>query len=331
MRLNGARRAVAALAVLLAACVSEPVSVAPPTRRSVPTLNAPAGLPVADLERSYRERAPALSRDGRWAEARALWEVLVLLQPDSADYRAQLEQTQKRIGEAVAERLKAAEKARQAGELDRATLRYLRVLSVDPQNVAAARALREMEAERVKRAYLARPPRVAIASRAAAERNDSRNAVAPSASDLGELELGVALSRQGDYAGSVQSLEKYLRAHPRDEHARGDLADAYHQLGLASLRQGRREEAFTYLEKAQHLGPSDPAELSKTLRTVRQALGEEYYRLGLQAFASSIDKAIALWERSVYYDPSQTQAQVRLQQARRAQATLRSIEQNTKN
>ncbi len=330
MRPNGAKRAVAALAVLLAACVSAPVS-EPPTRPSGPTLGAPAGSPLAELERSYRERALALSREGRLSEAQSLWEVLVLLQPESADYRAQLEQTQRRIADAVAERLKAAEKARQAGDLEQATMRYLRVLSVDPQNVAAARALRELDAGRVKRAYLSRPPRVAVASRPPAGRNDSRSAVAPSASELGELELGVGLSRQGDYAGSVQSLEKYLQSHPRDDHARGDLADAYYQLGLASLRLGRKEEAFGYLEKAQRLGPTDPAEAAKTLRAVRQALGEEYYRLGLQAFASNLDKAIALWERSVYYDPDQTQAQVRLQQARRAQATMRSIDQNTKN
>ena len=136
------------------------------------------------------------------------------------------------------------------------------------------------------------------------------------------------LFKQGDHAGSAQSLEKYLQKYPKDETARAYLADAYQQLGLAALKGGRKESALGYLEKAQRLGYSDPAELANAIRSLRGALGDEYYRLGVQAFSSSIDKAIMLWERSLYFDPGQTQAQVRLQQARRAQETLRSVDRN---
>ena len=329
MRAKGARQITAALTTLLAACASVPTS----ERRELPTIAAQiqptASLPA--VERSYRERAAALSREGRWAEARPLWEVLLLVQPDSAEYRQQLDLAQTRISEISAERLKAADKARQGGDIDRATLEYLRVLSVDPLNPAAPRALREMEAERVKRAYLSRPPRVTVASGSPAERNTARNTAAPSANDIGDLELGVMLLRQGDHAGSAQNLERYLQKHPRDEAARGYLADSYHQMALVSLEKGRKEEALGYLEKAQRLGYPDPAELTKAIRSLRQELGDEYYRLGVQAFASSIDKAISLWERSLSYDPGQAQAQIRLQQARRAQETMRSIDKNGKN
>jgi tetratricopeptide (TPR) repeat protein len=324
---NGVRWEITLLAALLAACAGTPTAELPTPQTFSPI---PPTARLADFESSYSERAVALSREGRWAEALPLWEILVLLRPDSQDYRAQLERTQEQIGQVVAERLKAADKTRHAGDLERATLQYLRVLSVDPQNADAARALREIEAERVKRAYLLKP-RV-LANRSSAERNGARNSVAQPANDpAGELEIGVVQFRQGDYAGSVQTLEKYFRAHPRDDNARSYLADAYQQVGLASLREGRKEEALGQLEKAQQLGPSDPAEVSKAVRSVRQALGEEYYRLGVQAFASDIDRAISLWERSLSYDPSQVQVQVRLQQARRAQRTMQSIEQNNKN
>ena len=330
MRANRAGRATACVAALVAACASAPP---PPERPEAPTVFTvvePRAASLTELERNYRERAAALARDGRWTEARSLWEVLLIVEPDSPSYRQQYELAQTRIAEMVAERLKAADKARQAGEIEKATLAYLRVLSVEPREAAAARALRELEVERVKRTYLSRPPRVVLANRSP-ERNAPRNAVAPSANDVGDLELGVMLFRQGDHAGSAQSLEKYLQKYPRHEGARGYLADAYHQLGLAALQQGRKEEALGYLEKAQRLGYSDPTELTKAIRSVRQALGEEYYRLGVRAFASSIDKAITLWERSVYFDPGQTQAQLRLQQARRARETMRSIEKSGKN
>jgi len=254
--------------------------------------------------------------------------MLVLLQPGSTRYRQQLEETQRRISEAVAERTKAGEKARQAGDLDGATTQYLRVLSVDPQNAAAAQALRELEDERVRRAYFTRPPRTATAARPAAGRNGA--GTAGRSDDVADLELGVTLFKQGNYAGSAQTLEKYLQKHPKDDVARGYLADAYHQLGLASLVQGRKEEALGYLEKCERAGYSDPAELSNTIRSVRRALGDEYYRLGMQAFASDLTKAISLWERSLYFDPGNTQASLRLEQARRAQRTMQSIDQGEK-
>src|SRR5262245_11481863 len=249
MRVNAAGRAIASLATLLAACASVPIpehsAPQPPASVSVPTAPAPT---LADVERSYRQRAAGLSQEGRWAEARALWEILLLLQPESNEYRLQLDQLQKRITEAVSERLSAAEKARQAGDLEQATMLYLRVLTVDPYNAAAARALRELESERVRRAYLSRPPRVAVATRPSAG-NGARNSVAPSANDVSDLELAVMLFRQGDHAGSAQTLEKYLQTHPKDEGARRYLVDAYHQLGLAALQKGRKEDALTYLEK----------------------------------------------------------------------------------
>ena len=330
MRANRAGWATACIAALVAACASAPPPERPEAPTVSPTVVEPTAASLTELERSYRDRAAALARDGRWAEARSVLEVLLLVEPDSPSYRQQYELAQARIAELVAERLKAADKARQAGENEQATLAYLRVLSIDPRDAAAARALRELEVERVKRAYLSRPPRVVLANRSP-ERNGTRNALPPSANDVGDLELGVMLFRQGDYAGSAQNLEKYLQKYPRHEGARGYLADAYHQLGLAALQKGRREEALGYLEKAQRLGYSDPTELTKAIRSVRQALGEEYYRLGVQAFGSSIDRAISLWERSVYFDPGQTQAQLRLQQARRARETMRSIEKSDKN
>jgi len=318
------RAAAAALAVLLTACSAARIdersaSAPPPAAR-------PGETPSSAFEASHLQRASALTHAGRWAEARPLWEVLVLIDPASAEYRAQLDLVQTRITELAAERLQAADKLRQGADADQATVAYLRVLSVDPMNDAAARALRELDAERVRRAYLSRPPRVNLAAlRSAAGQNAGR---APT-TDVGDLELGVMLFKQGDHAGSAQSLERHLQKYPKDEDARVYLADAYQQLGAASLRSGRKESALGYLERAQRLGYADSGELASTIRSVRRALGDEYYRLGVHAFPSSVDKAIALWERSVQFDPGQTQAQIRLQQARRAQETMRSIDRGT--
>ena len=75
-------------------------------------------------------------------------------------YRAQL--PRKRIRDTTASLSSAAEQARRQGNLDQATLLYLRVLNVDRDNAAAAQALRDIDAERTRRSYLNRPPRGAM-------------------------------------------------------------------------------------------------------------------------------------------------------------------------
>jgi hypothetical protein len=55
-----------------------------------------------------------------------------------------------------------ADKARRNGNLDRATIEYLRVLSVDRNNARAAQGLRDIERERTRRNYLNRPPRTVM-------------------------------------------------------------------------------------------------------------------------------------------------------------------------
>src|SRR5262245_43800530 len=97
MKANRAGRATACVAVFVAACASAPP---PPGRAEQPTVSITVEPPAAsltELERNYRERAAAFARDGRWAEARAAWEVLLLVEPDSPSYRQQYELAQTRI------------------------------------------------------------------------------------------------------------------------------------------------------------------------------------------------------------------------------------------
>jgi len=98
-------------------------------------------------------------RERNWADALVQWELLALLKPDSRDYRNALAETRSRIRESAGGFARAAEQAHKQGNLDQATLLYLRVLNVDRDNAAAAQALRDIDAERTRRAYLNRPPR----------------------------------------------------------------------------------------------------------------------------------------------------------------------------
>lgn len=150
------RPLLAAIAVLLAAgCATAPSpSPAPqPARVAEPQ-------PADQLEQAYRQRAATLAAERRLADAVVQWELLTVLRPDSAEYRNQLEAAKRRAAEAAAAHVRAAEQARRSGSTDQAMNLYLRALSADPGNATAAAGLQAIEADRTRRAWLNRPPRV---------------------------------------------------------------------------------------------------------------------------------------------------------------------------
>lgn len=157
----------AALYAALSGCATPP---APQdgTGAKPPPAPAPAAKSDAEttpaaaldaLEEHHRELAQAAMREGNWADALVRWELLTLIKPASREYRDAITETRGRITASAASLLRSADQARKNGNLDQATTLYLRVLTVDRENTAAAQALREIDAERTKRAYLTRPPR----------------------------------------------------------------------------------------------------------------------------------------------------------------------------
>ena len=154
----GARRGIVlALAALLGGCTTLPEPApAPAPAPAVPDRTVPAA------EEAWRERAQASAREKRWADALEQWELLALLRPESGEYRAQQNLMRERIGESVRKSLAAGDQARQRGDLDAAQVEYLRVLSLDHANAAAAEGLRAIERARVQRNYLGRKPRMVM-------------------------------------------------------------------------------------------------------------------------------------------------------------------------
>ncbi len=165
MRTHGV--ASAALCALLSACALPPVGdPTPGTAVTGPETAASAGeetnasqLAIGSLEKTHRERALAYARARNLADALVQWELLTLLNPQSHEYRNAVAETRARIQGIAGDLLGGAERARQNGNLEQATVLYLRVLNIDRENTAAAQSLRDIDAERTRRAYLNRPPR----------------------------------------------------------------------------------------------------------------------------------------------------------------------------
>lgn len=118
------------------------------------------GLASAEAELAERAaaRAALASRQERWADAVEWREVAALALPGAAQ-SAELEAARHRAAQAAASAWRSAEDARRRGDLERAQAGYFAVLVADRQHAGALAALRELERDRVARAYYARPPR----------------------------------------------------------------------------------------------------------------------------------------------------------------------------
>lgn len=139
----------AALSVVVAACASPPART-PEARSST----------IESIEETYRQRAMSLTENRRWADAAVQWELLSLLRPESKDYRLEADAALRRGTDAAAAHVRAGEEARKRGNSELATMSFLRALSADPGNTAAAAGLKAIEVDRTRRVWLERMPRV---------------------------------------------------------------------------------------------------------------------------------------------------------------------------
>ncbi len=155
----------AGLAALAAALAAGCAATGPASAPQPPSPRAPVAVPAATgraqaLENELRARAEADAAGGRWADAVLRREILVLLRPDSEEHRRELDAARRAAATAAANHLRAAQAARTRRNPEQASLAYLKALAADPDNATAIEGLRALEAERVTRAWLNRPPRV---------------------------------------------------------------------------------------------------------------------------------------------------------------------------
>jgi tetratricopeptide (TPR) repeat protein len=302
---------------LLASCATEPEQRPPPVSPSPGIVLQPAPYPA--FETAQRDKALSFTQQERWADAAIAWEILMLLRPENAEYRDRLHDVQARIASGIEQHLSAATEARNRGDIPQAALAGLKALSLEPANPRAIAVVQELEHEAQRRKLDSRVARVTVAKDASPGR-------AASNAEHRDLEFAVLLYHQGDYAGSIKTLERYLRSTPKDDIARRYLQDAHMQVAQQRMDQGRSEEALSALENAKGAREQDSGELKAKIESVRKALAENYYQKGMKVYRSNLDLAITYWERSLQYDPTHPQAGIRLQQARQMQKNLKAID-----
>lgn len=226
------------MAAALAACTGGPGALRNP--------EGSAGSPPSAFELAQVQRAQEQVKDGQLADAAWTWEALTVLRPENAGYRDSLAATRQQIDSGVTERLDKAKAAHKRGDLDGATTQYLGALALQPDNEAAADALRALEKERNQKSYLGKPARVTLRKAAppvaakpaatakaqastsgAPAKEPAQTAAAAAGPDRNELEHIAMLAAQGEVDEPIRLLEKRAPQDRNDPSAKRLLADLY--------------------------------------------------------------------------------------------------------
>ncbi len=172
---------------------------------------------------------------------------------DAPAYGPRRDELQRRIEQALAERLQQARQEHKRGRLEAAEQQYLRALALQPRNAEAAEALREIDRARNRRDYLGQPSRVTLTRRSSVPATTSAAAAARLEASM-ELEHAAMLAAQGETAAAIGLLEAQLGQDKTDPAARALLVDLYFR--DAAALQGRDDAAArAALTRALQLSP----------------------------------------------------------------------------
>jgi hypothetical protein len=311
---------------LLAACAE-----APPRQAALPpevVKMSPTDAAIASAIGAHRLQAERDAARGDLAAAAREWQILALLAPDDARFRAQLDATRAAIDKGVREQLQTGNAALRAGDTDRATVALLRVLALDPDNADAAKALRDIDRQKLARIQTSRAARAGQAASAANGRPANAAATAD-ASESYDIDQRIEMFRAGDVEGGLKELRAFVDANPNNQAARQRIATTVYERAREAESKGAREQALMLYDQAAALRGKAPPEDGAGAK-LRKTMSDEYYDRGMQAYRTDTGMAIKLWETSLRYDPDNRKAAAKLQEARMADDKLKRIQHETK-
>ena len=266
--------------------------------------------------RSWRRRR---EDTGDLATAAVQWHLVVLLAPGEPKYRREQEAVNQAIQQGVRDQLQVGNAAIKSGDNERAIQAMLRVLALEPTNDEAAKALRDIDRQRISRIQGDRAQKLRPVDVAALKSGTSEAAAAY------DLEQPLEMLRAGDVNGGLRELKSYVDANPGNRAARVRIGAAVADRARELASKGSREQAYMLYEQAVALRGDALPEWTAQMQALRRALSDEYYSNGERAYRTDVALAIQQWETSLRYDPQNLKSSTRLRDARAAQEKLKTI------
>ena len=317
--------------VVLGACSQLPVAPGPSDDE-----RAAAVRTGADFERSresaiatHQKLASQYKAAGDLPAAETQWQILTVLAPGDAGFRRELDAARAAMRRGVPENLQAGAALQRAGDNERAAQAMLRVIALDPENTEAAKALREIDRQKMARTQAERASKFRLEDIGSAYRSSlAATATPPESGDGYDLEQRLEMFKAGDVAGGIRELRAYVEANPKDRAARQRIGAIVYERGTEREAKGDRELALGLYEQAVTLRGDAPPQWKAQIQAVRKALSVEYFDKGTRTYRTDMALAIKQWETSLRYDPQNLKASERLREARLAQEKLQKIERD---
>ena len=242
----------------------------------------------------------------------------MLLAPEDPSRRKALQATREAIRRATRTHAEAGLAARRAGDLATARDAFLLVLALDPDNADAAKALREIDLAVMAKSQSDRAARVRVT-------DDIIASAKARAVESNDLEQRLELMRAGDLSTGLRELRSWVDANPGDRASRQRIGAAVAEKARELESKAQRETALGLYEQAASLAGAGTPEWTSRMQALRKSLGEYYYTEGMKVFRTDLAAAIRHFENGARYDPSNTNLQLRLREAKIAQQKLQKI------
>jgi len=315
------------LALMLGACAEIPPAPAPQPEVAKAS---PADNTIGAAIAAHRQKAEHYAAAGDLFSAAREWHILTLLAPGDSQYSARQEAARAAIAQGVRDQLQIANAALRGGDQERASSALLKVLALDPDNAEAAKALRDIDRQKLSRIQNNRATRAGQVASAAAARPAPGSAATADASESYDVDQPIEMFRAGDVEGGLKELRAFVDANPGNQAARQRIATVVFERGREAESKGAREQALMLYEQADAFRGKPLPESTEQSQRLRRALSEEYYEKGVRAYRTDTASAIKLWETSLRYDPQNRKTAAKLQEARVADDKLKLIQQKAK-
>jgi tetratricopeptide (TPR) repeat protein len=195
-----------------------------------PAFPMPTASELAEFAQQQRGAARTAAAQAQHRQAQRSWDILLALLPADAEAKAGFAQATAALRASAAEQLARARAAQARSDPETAVRHYLETLALEPENAAAAEALRALEHQRALRnkpLTFARPLNLAnpgaaaspaasppgpVARGKAAARGAEATPTRTAEPEASELEHAALLASQGDLEAAIALLTPVLRA-----------------------------------------------------------------------------------------------------------------------
>ncbi len=129
---------------------------------------------------------------------------------------------------------------------------------------------------------------------------------------------------------AIRDLKAFVDANPGNRAARQRIGAAVAERARDLENQGAREQALVMYDQATSLRGDGNGAWAARVPPLRHAISQDYFDKGSRAYRTNIVQAISFFETSLRYDPANTQAAVKLKDAKQAREKLDQIDKAAK-